>query len=45
MMNATIVIKKNIQKNKSMKPIYKVMLKAFVAGETVFAEVRIHGVL
>ena len=37
MMNATIVIKKNIQKNKSMKPIYKVMLKAFVAGETVFA--------
>jgi undecaprenyl pyrophosphate phosphatase UppP len=36
-MNATIVIKKNIQKNKSMKPIYKVMLKAFVAGGIVFA--------
>ena len=37
MMNATIVTKKNIQKNKSMKPIYKVMLKAFVAGGTIFA--------
>ena len=37
MMNATIVTKKNIQKNKSIKPFYKVMLKAFVAGGTVFA--------
>lgn len=37
MMNATIVTIKNIQKNKSMKPIYKVMLKTFVAGGTVFA--------
>jgi len=37
MMNATIVTKKNIQKNKSIKPINKVMLKAFVVGGTVFA--------
>lgn len=37
MMNATIVTKKNIEKNKSIKPFYKVMLKAFVAGGSVFA--------
>jgi hypothetical protein len=47
MMNATIVTKKNIQKNKSIKPINKVMLKAFVVGGTVFAagQARLHGIL